>query len=140
MSEKLNIIVQLCTDERTQKCLADFVPKNFNCTLEPDQKGHHVELAFKPTKDNLVYLRKLYNCPGLRGKVFFIPKDIRWNKNICALFGYLTVGKEQTGGFVHITLAGNIPPINSAVLESQWDNSEKALGEFELQYKEVPLD
>ena len=140
MSEKLNIMVQLCTDEGTQKRLTEFVPKNFNCTLEPDQKGHHVTLAFKPTSDNLVYLRKLYNCTWLRGKVFFIPKDIRWNKNICALFGYLTVGREQTGGFVHITLAGNIPPVNSAVLESQWDHSEKALGEFELYYKEVSLD
>ena len=140
MSEKLNLTVQLRTNEGTQKQLVGLVPENFNCTLEPDQKGHHVTLAYKPREDSLVYLRTLFEWQNPNVKVCFVPSDIRWNKNICALFGYLTVNKEQAGGFVHITLAGNIPSVNSAILESKWDDSEKALGEFELCYEEVPLD
>ena len=137
---KFNGVVQLCTKENAQKQIITFAPEGFKCTLEDDQKGHHVTLGYKPSMSSLEYLRKLYNDPSVRGKVFFIPKMIRWDKEICALFGYLAVAEQQTGGFVHITVAGTMPPINSARLQHNWDGEEKAFGEFELVYREVSFE
>ena len=138
--EKFNGMVQLCTKQDTQKHLITFAPEGFKCTLKDAQKGHHVTLGYKPSMGSLDYLRKLYNDPSVRGRVFFSPKFIRWDKEICALFGYLKVGGQQTGGFVHITLAGSIPPVNSARLEHKWDGEETALGDFELVYNEVSFE
>ena len=143
MVDKLNLMVQAQVTSAYQcsrlcEILSE-VESGFECTLEPDQRGHHVTLAYKPTRQELAAVRKIFE-----GKEIYVsPTEIRWDNQIAAIFGYLVESPakpKQMGGLYHITLGGTIPPVNSARLESKFAGSEKAFGAFPLEYTEVTMN
>lgn len=119
--------------------MLDEVGTKFECTLEPDQKGHHVTLAYKPTQQQLQVVRDIFKDKQL----YFSPTEIRWDNEIAAMFGYIVESPakpKQIGGMYHITLGGTIAPVNSARLESKYVGKEKVFGAFPLEYTEVTMN
>ncbi len=131
----MNGMIQLLVESSFRWELLRMVPWDMENTMSPQQRGHHITLAYKPDDEEASRLREKYS----QGQLTFNAKELRWSDEICALFGTVSLDGEELLGVRHITLGGSVPPVRSNDLKSGAPGvtSEPVNGHCGLTYKEV---
>jgi len=133
-----NGMIQLVPSDVTKAKLRSLLFLSVKNELADDQCGDHVTVAYKPSQEDAEVLTWWF-----RNGATFVPHSLRADDEICALFGTLEIDGEPQYEFgeVHITIGGNIPPVNSKRLTQETaTRTEPIVGEFKLTLQIVEFD
>jgi hypothetical protein len=116
--------------------LLSLFPWDMDNTMSDGQRAHHITLAFRPHVDEAALLRLIY---AEAKEITFTAVELRWNEEICALFGRLSVDGVEGPELVHVTLGGTCPPHLAAALltDEECEVDEEVRGSSLLKYNEV---
>ena len=104
----MNGMVQLVVGEEDRQSLLGLMPWDMDNTLKPEQRAHHITLAFKPDADTFSSLKDAFSKGG-----WFQPTKVLASDNIAAVFGDVFVNGKHVLEDVHITLGGVVSPVSS---------------------------